>query len=1074
MNRLLSRLTCGLLLLLLGPTLAMAQTGTVEGTVLDAESGDPLPGATVQIPGTGVGTATDIDGQYEITGVTAETKMLRVSFVGYRTVEREVDVPAGGRVTADFELNPSMAALDEVVVTGVTSETPKAKLSFTVDQVSAEQLERAPTSSPVEALQGKVAGATITAGSGEPGSGFSVRLRATSSLTGSTSPLYIVDGVILGADQVDIGSLDVKNIEVVKGAAASSLYGSRAQNGVINITTKRGGDAPLGQTRVTVRNEFGISSIEEDLKTSGSHALATNAQGQLVNSAGEPVNYGEGAAVDGSGPNGTIFSDNRYADLAQVDGSPYALFDPFDQFFEPGNSWTNYVAIGQNSTKTNFRFSFQNNVEGGVVQGPVSSDGYDRQSFRLNLDHRPQDNLQFTASGYYSQSQSDRLDASEVNDPFFGLQFLTPLSNLLERDENGELLVQPDPRAVEENPLYLIENLDIERNRSRFLGNFAGEYSPFDWATVSASLSYDRSDRNGSEFADKGFKSLDPTPENDGEIEKTTAVQEALNYDVTLSLNDTFGDITARSQLKYQVENNDFLSTFAQGNDLAAAGIPDFANIQDDASKSLNSFVSTVRAEGFYGTLAGDYADKYIVDLLIRRDGSSLFGAEERWQTYFRAAGAWRLSQENWWPLQEQVNEFKLRYSYGTAGARPNFQAQYETFSLSNGELSKATLGNSQLKPELSQEQEFGVEMGILDRVYLDVTYVKNDVEDLLLQVPLIGPLGFGSQWRNAGSTESNTIEANLSTTLYRSRDIGWNFGMTFDRTNQEITEFDANAFRTGPDGNTEFFFYRAGEDIGAMYGNTWISETSELQQMGLDPSVWDKNDDGLYVPVGQGNSWQDGFNSSASGCTSEGCWGTTVSTALGDKAWGHPVKFAEEDGNQFVQIANSIPDFNMNFNTDFRWKGFSAYALVSWQQGGDVYNFTKQWSFRDGRNAQQDQFGKSDETKKPTTYYETLYDATNSNDFFTEDGTFVKLREVSLGYSLDRAQLNNLFGNANFLNRLSFNLTGRNLITFTDYSGFDPEVGDSGDNGDSTLFRVDNFNYPTFRTFTGRLEFQF
>ena len=247
------------------------------------------------------------------------------------------------------------------------------------------------------------------------------------------------------------------------------------------------------------------------------------------------------------------------------------------------------------------------------------------------------------------------------------------------------------------------------------------------------------------------------------------------------------------------------------------------------------------------------------------------------------------------------------------------------------------------------------------------------------------------------------------------------------------------------------------------MYGAQWVTEVSQLQEMGLDPSLFDTNDDGYLVPVGSGSTWRDGI--------SQDLWGTTVSTEAGDLAWGVPFEFVNSEGENFFQIGNTIPDFNLNFNTSFSYKGLTAYTLLSYQHKGDVYNFTRQWSYRDGRAGDQDQSGRSDATKKPDVYYETLYSATNKNNHFVEDGTFLKVREISLGYTFDRAQLNNLLGGSNVLNRVSFTVTGRNLFTFTDYSGFDPEVGD-GD--DATLFRVDNFDYPPFRTVTGRLEFQF
>ena len=1020
---------------------------------------------------TGVGTATGPDGMYRIREVSAGDKTLRVSFVGYRTIEREVSLQAGEEVEEDFRLQPSMAELNEVVVTGVTSETPKAKLSFTVEQVGAAALDKAPASNALGSLQGKVAGASIVGSSGQPGSGFSVRLRGSTSLTGDNSPLFIVDGVILGADQVDIGTLDIENIEVVKGAAASSLYGSRAQAGVINITTKRGGDAPLGQTRVTVRNEFGWQALEENLDDNRSHSLRTNGQGQLTDQNGNPVDFGEGAAEDVSGPNGTSFRDNPYSDLVRTDGSSYETFDSFDQFFEPGNTWTNYVAVSQNTEQTNFRLSFTNTSEGGAVQGEVDTKSYDRKQFRLNLDHRPTDDVSIRASGFYSQSDNGDINQIDNEDPFFSLMFTSPLSDLTARDENGELVIQADPGSVEANPLYMIENSEIDVNRSRFLGSVRTEWSPVEWATVQANMSYDRLDREDSEFYDRGFKSIDPSSINNGRSEKQNIVEEALNADLTASLQKDFGDFTGRSQFKYQVENTDFSNTLTEVTNLATQNIPSLNNGLDEnqeGNKVADSFESNIRAESFYGSVEGDYLDRYIADVLVRRDGSSLFGEEERWQTYFRAAGAYRVSQESFWPF-ESINEFKLRYSYGTAGARPTFEAQYETFDLSNGTFSKSTLGNDELQPELSQEQEFGVEIGILDRVFVDVTYALTNVEKQLLRVPLPGPVGFESQWRNAGDLESNTIEASVSADVIRKRDMNWSVGVTFDRTRQEITKFNTNAFRTGPE---DLFFFRDNEDLGAMYGSRFVTGQNQVETMGFNPSAFDENEDGYLVPVGEGNTFRDGF--------AKDLWGTSVDVdgdGQGDLDWGIPFKFQDQEGETFFQVGDTVPDYNVNFNTTFNWKGFSVYTLLSSQVGGDVYNFTKQWSYRDGRNKDQNEFGEEQGLKKPNTYYEVLYDATNKNNHFVEDATFLKVRELSLGYTFDRAKLNNLFGNANVLNRLEFSVIGRNLFTFTDYDGFDPEVGSNNpdsQNDDSSLFRVDNFNYPPFRTITGRITFQF
>lgn len=1089
MNSFVTRLLGAFLtvLLLSGLATVQAQQGVISGQITEAGSDSPLPGASVLIVETEVGTAADVDGNYTLGDVEPGEYTLRVSFVGYETIDRDVVVEAGEEMQVNFELEGTARRIEEVVVTGVGQETPQANLSFEVSQVSSEDLTQVTASSPLDALQGKVAGVDIRSSSGEPGSGSNVNLRAATTLTGGDSPLFIVDGVILGSSQVDIGALDIKNIEVVKGAAASSLYGSRAQNGVINITTKRGqSGSALGQTRATFRSEVGVQSLEETAEPNMSHgfkARCNTDQGfvpcgeldrsqaaqlpqQFVNEDGEPVNYGDQLVPATDGPNGTQFYDRPYENLRKADpaGEPYDVVNPFDQFFSPGNSYTNYVAISQNSQSTNFRVSYEDQREGGVV-APPSGDrrDYNRKRFRLNLDHRPTNDVAVSASGFYADIVSNRLGATDFN-PFFDLMFTNPLSDLTERDAQGELVIKPDPRAVEANPLYAVENAVIENNRARFLGNLNAEYSPFEWATLEGNFSYDRLNRNQNEFYKRGFKTRDPSQRNSGELDANRITDEAINYSFTASFAEEFGDLTTRSQLKYQGERQKYRSIFATGNEFSAIGLRNFENINDQESKGISSNRTDIRSESFYVTAEGSYDDRYILDALLRRDGSSLFGEAERWQTYYRVAGAWRLSEEAFFPAPEIFDQFKLRVSQGTAGARPNFSAQYETYSINDGNVSKSNLGNAQLKPEFQTEREFGVDIGLYNRVFLTFNYVDTKVEDQLLQVPLSGPVGFSNQWQNAGTLESTVYEANLDVTLVQNADMAWEAGLTFDKTQQEITEFGTNPYRTGPN---NLFYYRDDEVLGAMYGAQFVTSTSQLETMELDPSKFQKNDDGLMVPVGDA-SWRDGFNGDQ--CDGGGCWGTSVSTEAGDLDWGVPFIF-EEDGDTFQKIGDTVPDFNLNFSTNFSYKGFTAYALLSYQSGGDVYNQTRQYSYRDRRHADVDDAGVAQEKKKPDMYYAALYNKNANASYFVEDGTYLKVQELSLGYDFDEAQLNSLLGSANPIRQLSINLSGQNLFTFTDYTGLDPAIGGGGR---PSVYRVDNFQYPPFRTITGRFEIQF
>ncbi len=1056
--------------ILLLPGLANAQS-IISGTVTD-DTGEPLIGANVLVESLVIGASTDIDGKYtfqlpaENVGQALE---LTARYIGFVEQVRTITI-SEGVMTEDFTLEVDFLQLDDVVVTGVAEATPKKKLAFTVSQVDSEDITLAPASNPVASIQGKVAGVAVQASSGAPGDAVNVRLRGTTSITGSNQPLYIVDGVVLGQNQVDIDALDVENIEIVKGAAASSLYGSRAQNGVINITTKRGSSTPLNQTRVTVRNEFGFSSVAKTLEANTSHDYQVDASGNILNSAGEinncetclPNGYGPGAAQE-TNPHGAAFFDKPYQGK---------LYNAFEEFFDPGNTWTNYVGVTQNSSKTNFLASFTNVVEQGAIKG---LEGLDRKSIRVNLDHRIRPNLNLSTSGFYSHSTNDNIN-SELNsnsffNPFFGLMFTSPLVNLGARDEQGNLKIQADPLSVEENPVYIIENTDIKNDRSRLLGNFRARWSPFEWVDLEGNFSYDRSDRDELEFADIGFESIGTSSINLGRVERVNVLAEAINYDVTASFRKRFGDFTTRGQLKAQIEDFDEHYEYVIGFNLVTAGILDLSNVKrfaedDSGERYIGSDRRTVRSEGYYATAGMDYQDKYIADIFFRYDGSSLFGSEERWQPYFRASGAWRVSEETFWPADNPISELKLRASIGTAGGRPKFEAQYEVLFLGDGQLSKSTLGNVSLKPELQTEAEFGIDVGVMDRIFIELVYANTTVEDLLLETPLPGYTGFGSQWRNAGNLSSNTFEASVNASVYSSRDMSLEIGAIFDRTRQEITEFESNPYLGGPRG---LFYFRNGETLGAMYGAKLIRDLADLPS-DADANLFDVNDDGYVVAVGQGNTYASGAGPDGTLGGEDDLWGTTVEVGDASYGWGLPIKYYDEENEtDQVQIGNTLPSFNVGFNTTFRYKGVHLYMLWGAQIGGDVYNATKQWGYRDGRNSDQDQGGKEESMKKSTVYYAALYNTNSLVNHFVEDGSYLKLRELSLGYTLNRQQLSRVFGNV--LHSLSASIVGRNLLTFSSYSGFDPEVGD-GD--DPTLYRVDNYSYPPFRTIRAKLEFQF
>lgn len=1046
-------LSCALILL---PILAAGQQQglVISGKVTD-EAGNPLPGTNVVLKGYDLGAAADLNGAYRFVVparyMSGDEGELSAAFIGYHSTTEDV-VMSPGSITVDFELKMDVLEMDAVVVTGVAEATPKTMLPFTVARVSNEQVEMVPASNAIASLQGKVSGVTMVKGSGKPGTGISVRLRTATNIEGSNAPLYIVDGVILGSSNVDIDALDIESMEVVKGAAAASMYGSRAANGVINIKTKRGNLLGVGETRIRFRNEFGLNQFVEKEYRNDSHEYKTaevDGELQFVDDAGAVVGFGQSVLDDDLG---YAIQDNKF---------PGKIYDHLNLFFDPGYYYTNTVSISQHKPGTNYLLALSNLKETGVVDG---LDGYGRQSVRLNLDHKVREGLNLSTNAYYASSRRD--DPQGTINPFFSLMFMNPNADLLaDNDDGTPYKIKPDPRTQEENPLYAINNMDLEFRRKRLMGGFNLNWAPVTWFNIEANFSYDRGDGINTTYYPNGFKSVDGQNVPTGYYRRFNWADEAINSSLTASFYKTFGDLAAKFKLRAMVETDDYEETDANGQNLAVNDVPDLGVVQD--AVSVNSYQSAVRAVGYYASLDIDWQEKYILGLLFRYDGSSLFGKDERYHPYYRGSIAWRASKEEFW-FTDKINEFKVRYSYGTAGIRPGFAAQYETFSVGGGIVSKGTLGNKELKPAFSIEQEIGVEMAFLDRFSLDLTYANTVTDDQILQVPLPAVYGFSSQYQNAGTVEANSIEAELKAFILQTRDMSWSAGLVFDRYKQEITEFNRPPYAYGVS-QVYAFYYREGEVFGSMYGKKWITSKGDLPDT-YDASLFQKNDDGYIVPVGSGNSWKDGISS--------GLWGTTLNVAAAGEDpvelnWGHPVLYVDpETGDNVLKIGDVIPDFSLGFNTTFKWKGLTFYALIDAQIGGDIYNNTRQWAYRELRHVDNDQAGKPEGEKKPITYYASLYDANSINSHFVEEGTYAKLREISLQYSFDRVALGKVFGGflANVFHRITVGVIGRNLLTLSNYSGFDPEVGA----GDATLMRIDAFGYPQYRTFTGILELEF
>jgi len=1135
-----------------------SQEAVISGRVTSSDTGDPLPGANVMVELTSYGSATDINGEYSITVPASSVRGQQVGvlarFIGYRDLSYDITLTSGA-ISQDYAMIEDVLEMDAVIVTGVAEETPRTKLSFSVGHVGQAALENVPTMSAESALRGKVAGVKIVRGSGEPGRDASVLLRAPTSINSSgrsQDPLYIVDGVLVdpsvsGSPLSDINADDIVSIDVVKGAAGASLYGSRAANGVVNITTNRGKGLARGQTHVKYRHETGYNELRKDYPLRKAHYYRVaessytdangikvdagdfiDANGNFVDPRAKGLRIGDRYTGNWDSDNPDeqdkaqiFFADKPYKYISTGDillddnlqpllegGKPAGLrtlpggklISQMDQFFDPGTFSINSATISRNSESTNFSLSFSNRLEDGVIAG---LNGYDRKTFRLGVDHKIRPNLTASVSTYYGNVDRDDI-YDGVGGSFFGMVFTggdadlearhAPVGTItydynsttgypdgLPQDVGGELFINADPTSERDNPIYEPSVAQMTEQRSRIMGGTTLTYRPFDWFKLEGNLSYDRSNRETNRYFRVGYQDMFDTDIAGGRYIKYPQYDEALNGHFTATLQRAFfGDLTVTTKARALFETLDRYGTYGRGTGLAVRGVVDLGVANSDMLQ-VNSYTEQIRSEGYFVISSFDLKDRYLGDVMVRRDVSSLFGPDTREQDYYRVSAAWRLSEEPFW-FFDFIQEFKVRGSLGTAGGRPNFYARYETWTVSSGNVSKGTLGNRELVPEYSQETEFGLDIAFLNRFNLELTKASSEVENQILSVPLASYYGYSNQWQNAGTLSTDTWELSLQGSLIRTRDLSLSFGFNLDKTNQEVTKLGRAPYIWAPNDTQGLSIFRIeeGVEFGALWGSASVTDPQELLERlenyssGSFPlSEFDTNDEGYVVWVGSGNSWKDGI--------AKELWGTWKEIQVGVDEdgdpimekfeWGIPIDWENATtGQTSRQIGSTVPDFNWSVFSNFDYKGFSLYTLFDAQVGGDLYSQTIAWGYGVEQNqGKADQTGRADHLKKPTKYFQN----SNRNHFIFDAG-YVKLRELSVKYTFKPSDASQpILG---VFSHLGVGVVGRNLLTWDSYDeGYDPEVGIVGDQGGSAvLTKIDAFRYPNYRTFTGFLEVRF
>lgn len=1011
---------------------ALAQSATVSGRVTNSE-GQPIPGASVVITSLNIGANAAQNGTYTITvpeaQVNGQSVQITARFIGFAPVTRNINITAGQQ-TQDFSLAADPFRLEAVVTTGVAEATSAKKLTISVAQLSADQLDKVPAANPVAAIAGKVSGARIALGRGNPGAAPSIRLRGSTSLgVGASTPLIIVDGVVTSSGGIqDFDSQDIENIEILKGAAASSFYGSAAANGVISITTKRGKSLADGTVAFTVRSEYGQAGLQHFVPLAEAHAFELNDDGSIK-------------VVDGS----RVGAEDGIADNLYPSTGPDRYRNQLKEWLTNGEQYNVFTSLGMRRGNTNLNTAYTYNRDAGIM--PLTQ-GLFQQNLRANIDQAIGTKLDIGISTSYNLSKNDYAPGS--SDGWFALLQTPPDIDLLHPYNDGDaradyfpLLPDFKAKSARGNPLYLLANEDYNERRERILGSGIVRYQPFSWLQADASYGTDRLNFQSRNYRFKGYLNDEGNPSS-GSLGFDNQNNQSYNTQAGATATKLFfGNLLSSTRVSALYQDVQRVGNEVSGNKLNVGEVIDLGAL-DRANLSANSSVSTERTRNYLISQNLDFKDRYIIGGLWRRDGSSLFGKDARYAEFYRISGAYRISEDFQIP---GLQEFKIRAARGTAGLRPDFSDQYETYSVGGGQISKSQLGNNLLEPAIQTENEFGVNVQFLNRFDLEVVYADRFTEGAFLRVPLslAQSGGFETQIQNAADVAANTYEMRLETRVIDRPDWSYSFSLTGDRTRQTIDRMNRAPFRVNAGGQgQDVFYYKEGETLGIIYGAKWVRSFEELIQnpanAGANAADYVLNADGFLVKA------------SLRGTPDE-----------------VPIKFIDATGANQFEIGDVNPDFSWGWSNNIRYKRFNVYALFDGVQGGDIYNFTKQWMYQDERHGTQSQVGRADEDKIALAFYSGgLYNGLVASDAFVEDGTYMKLRELSVSFDLPTDWVSRLTAGRGQSVRLA--LIGRNLYTWTDYTGFDPEVTSGGDFN----FRIDGFRYPNFRRISGQIDIRF
>jgi TonB-linked SusC/RagA family outer membrane protein len=1035
-----------------------AQRYTLQGRVTDA-GGHELPGATVLLNGTTLGASTGADGRYALDATIAPgSYTLTVSLIGYAAVSRPLTLGASPTVTTDVALAEARQKLDEVVVVGSTISAPKRELGNAISTVRAEDLAQSGSGGLLNSLQGKVPGAQITQNSGDPAGSLSVRLRGVHSLQGSSDPLYVIDGVIVSNASTNVSQLalsndigqanagqnrladlnpnDIASLNIINGAAAAAQYGSRAANGVVLITTKRG---QSGAARVSVSTSFNMNELRKSVPVN-TYGKQFGFAGLRLYPIGAPT-----AAQLAANPGVTTTNITRAGAVTPLATNlvDVTRYNYFDQIFRTGYGTDDAVSVSGGSERTQYYVSANYLKNEGIIKGT----DFTRYNLRARVDQRLADWAKVSAGlSYVNSFSNEKANGNVFYSPINSINITNNIYDITQRDASGNLLAVEPTRV---NPLSTIEDMKFTQSVNRTVSDVQLNLTPFKGFSADYVLGVDAYSQVGQSYIRpypyQAAAGLPAARYPFGYAANGNNAVIQLNSDINLGYEYQFSEnlkLNLRAGYSYQYAQQDYTTT--QGQNLA----PFITTVSGAGSTTITSAYNLDRfnLSGYYGQATIGFRNLAFLTGAVRRDRSSKFSDTETNQVYPKVSGSLVVSDFSFWQNSNygtSFNSLKLRASYGEAGNLTGINSYDRFYQFSPvGFLGRNTitpgtqLANPAVKPERMAELEGGADLAFLsDRITLGVTAYYQKITDLVVRRNLAPSSGGASIVNNVGTMENRGLEVSLGVVPVKTTDFTWDVSFIFSRNRNKVLSLP------GSNGSVQAIsidnaagapvYLLEGQPAGVFYGSGYA-----------------RNPDGSLLLTPQGFAQDERAVGQAVGAVNF----TPARSSDGQPLYGGTSTIAN------VLIGNPNPKWTGSVNTNFTYKKLGLHVLLDAVQGVSVFNADKRTRQGVGLGdlAEQELRG-----TLPRGYIFAIY---NTQEFRIDDGSYVKLREVALSYGLPTF--------TKFISSLSLSLVGRNLYSWDKYNGFDPETSAGG--ASDLLRAIDFGNVPIPRTYQVKLAATF